>query len=100
METCTLRLNQEDLNCTEQSMTHSISNGIHLVNKIWLREGKPPKASFVMPDGDQHMQAGKGRPALRKGEAGEIFEKIFEETFTSKSKFNHFNFNVKKGVEV
>ncbi len=64
------------------------------------REGKPPKASSVMSEGDQHMQAGKGRPVWRKGEAGELFKRIFEETFTSKSKFNYFNFNVKKGVEV
>ncbi len=34
------------------------------------REGKPPKAPSVMPEGDQHMQAGKGRPVWRKGEAG------------------------------
>ncbi len=64
------------------------------------REGKPPKAPSVMPEDDQHMQAGRGRPVWRKGEAGELFKRIFEETFTSKSKFNHFNFNVKKGVEV
>ncbi len=64
------------------------------------REGNPPKAPSVVPEGDQHMQAGKGRPVWRKGEAGELFKRIFEETFTSKSKFNHFSFHVKKGVEV
>ncbi len=64
------------------------------------REGKSPRPPSVMPEGDQHMQAGKGRPVWRKGEAGEIliFKRIFEETFTSKSKYNHFNFTVKPGV--
>ncbi len=53
------------------------------------RERKPFKALSVMPEGDHHMQAGKGRTVWRKGEAGElIFKRMFEETFTSKSKFN------------
>ncbi len=35
------------------------------------REGKSPRAPSVMPEGDQHMQAGKGRPVWKKSEAGE-----------------------------
>ncbi len=41
-----------------------------------------------MPESDHQKQAGKDRPILRKGEAGELFKKIFEETFTSKATFN------------
>ncbi len=52
------------------------------------REGKSPKAPSIMPEGDLHMQAGKYRPVLRKREAGELFKRIFEETFTSMSKFS------------
>ncbi len=44
------------------------------------------------------MQAGKGRPVWRKGEAGELFQRIFEETFTSKSKFNPL-FDVKAEMD-
>ncbi len=41
-----------------------------------------------MPEGDYHMQAGKEQPVWRKDEAGELFKRIFENTFTSKSKSN------------
>ncbi len=34
------------------------------------------------------MQAGIDRPVWRKGEAGELFKRIFEATFTSTSNFN------------
>ncbi len=41
-----------------------------------------------MAEGDNQKQAEKRRPIWRKGEAGELFKKIFEETFNSKATFN------------
>ncbi len=63
METSTLRLNH----------LRRSPLGEEVVSQN--REGKPFKALSVMPEGDHHMQAGKGRPVLRKGEAGELVKR-------------------------